>query len=138
MVCSVSGIGPKIGLNVLSCMSVESFCANIVNQDAKALGKISGVGKRTAERMVVDLKGKIKDIEPAIAITGKDNTKGSVSATTQLSMNRAAEDAVNGLIALGIKADAAREAIHEIYGASEDKEITADRLIRQALTKINS
>ena len=36
LVCSVSGIGPKIGLNVLSCMTVESFCANIVNQDVKA------------------------------------------------------------------------------------------------------
>src|ERR1700674_2058511 len=59
LVNNVSGIGPKLALAVLSGMSVMSFKAAVVSSDVTALSKISGVGKKTAERIVLELKDKV-------------------------------------------------------------------------------
>ncbi len=135
LVTLVSGIGPKLGLNVLSAMSVQSFCANIVNSNTKALSKISGVGKRTAERLVVELKDKIHAIAPSVAITGK---AGDDKPEQQLVLSKSAEDAVSGLVTLGIKPESARKTVHHLIQDLKDDEITAEKLIRQALTALNS
>src|SRR3954447_13055443 len=59
LINTVSGIGPKIALNVLSGISVTAFRGAVANADVKSLSQISGVGKKTAERIVVELKDKI-------------------------------------------------------------------------------
>src|SRR5258708_29954763 len=59
LINTVSGIGPKIALNVLSGISVTAFRGAVANQDIKLLSQISGVGKKTAERIVVELKDKV-------------------------------------------------------------------------------
>src|SRR5579871_1289061 len=59
LINTVSGIGPKIALNVLSGISVTAFRGAVANGDVKALSQISGVGKKTAERIVVELKDKV-------------------------------------------------------------------------------
>src|SRR5258705_10998699 len=59
LVNTVSGIGPKIALNVLSGISVTAFRGAVANSDIKALSQISGVGRKTAERIVVELKDKV-------------------------------------------------------------------------------
>src|SRR5215510_11941984 len=59
LINTVSGIGPKIALNVLSGMNVTAFRGAVANGDVKALSQISGVGKKTAERIVVELKDKV-------------------------------------------------------------------------------
>src|ERR1700741_2031894 len=59
LVNNVSGIGPKLALAVLSGMSVERFKAAVVNADIASLSKISGLGKKTAERIVLELKDKL-------------------------------------------------------------------------------
>src|SRR5215471_16354186 len=59
LINTVSGIGPKIALNVLSGISVTAFRGAVANSDVKALSQISGVGKKTAERIVVELKDKV-------------------------------------------------------------------------------
>src|SRR5437762_11731823 len=59
LINTVSGIGPKIALNILSGISVIAFRGAVANGDVKALSQISGVGKKTAERIVVELKDKI-------------------------------------------------------------------------------
>src|SRR5207245_3845324 len=59
LVNSVSGIGPKTALNILSGMNAVSFRGAVANGDVKALSQISGVGKKTAERIVVELRDKI-------------------------------------------------------------------------------
>src|SRR4051812_43193540 len=59
LINNVSGIGPKIALNILSGMNVTAFRGAVANGDVKALSQISGVGKKTAERIVVELKGKV-------------------------------------------------------------------------------
>src|SRR6185295_2549681 len=59
LINTVSGVGPKIALNVLSGMNVTAFRGAVANADVKALSQISGVGKKTAERIVVELKDKV-------------------------------------------------------------------------------
>src|SRR5262245_64777799 len=59
LVNTVSGIGPKIALNILSGINVTAFRGAVANGDVKALSQISGVGRKTAERIVVELKDKI-------------------------------------------------------------------------------
>src|SRR6187401_506538 len=59
LINTVSGIGPKIALNVLSGMNVTAFRGAVANSDIKSLSQISGVGKKTAERIVVELKDKV-------------------------------------------------------------------------------
>src|SRR6185369_6012765 len=59
LINNVSGIGPKIALNILSGISVTAFRGAVANQDIKMLSQISGVGRKTAERIVVELKDRI-------------------------------------------------------------------------------
>ncbi len=134
LVGTVSGIGPKLALSVLSCMSVERFCANVVNHDAKALSRINGVGKRTAERLVVELKDKVHEIAPAVAVTGKAGEPEKAARV----LSKAAEDAINGLVTLGIRPDAARKTIHQMVHELPPEEVSAEKLIRQALSQFNS
>ena len=120
----VTGIGPKIALNVLSGTTPTSFQAAVVNGDVKALSGISGVGKKTAERIVVELRDKLGD--------GMVIDSGSgvpISAEDQKMA-----DAIAALEALGSKPKAAQEAIQvAITMLGPDKPV--DELVRAALKK---
>ncbi|MDP7741795.1 MAG: Holliday junction branch migration protein RuvA [Lentisphaeria bacterium] len=130
LISSVSGIGPKIGLNMLSALPAPVLCEAIVREDVKALIRINGVGKRTAERLVVELKDKIGEVAPEIAAGVRlDHGDGEVL--------QAAEDAINGLVTLGFKIDASRTAVGAVSADLSDGEQTADNLIRAALVTLN-
>lgn len=102
LINTVSGIGPKIALNVLSGMSVTAFRGAVANSDVKSLSQISGVGKKTAERIVVELKDRI----------GKAGAWEAASAARALSPDeQKINDAVLALIALGFKQIEAHDAI---------------------------
>ena len=128
MLISISGIGPKIGLNVLSSISPSSFCSAIVNCDMKMLGRISGIGKKTAERMVLELKSKIMTVVPESAYP----TKVPDAAV------KAFEDAVLALVQLGFKYDIASKAVHELGKTLPADECSSENLIRNALKSLNS
>ena len=66
LIHTVSGIGPKIALNVLSGISVTAFRGAVANQDIKVLSQISGVGKKTAERIVVELRDRLAAMEATV------------------------------------------------------------------------
>ena len=70
----INGVGAKLALSILSVMSVEEFHANIKNEDSSALMRISGVGKKTAERLVIEMRDKFDNFEGEI-LTEKDSTK---------------------------------------------------------------
>jgi len=89
----ISGIGPKLALSVLSGLSVREIKAAIVGGDCKRLSGISGIGKKTAERMVVELKDKISPGEALEATAGPE----AVEADVRL------RDTVSALISLGYK-----------------------------------
>ena len=120
----VTGIGPKIALNVLSGTTPTSFQAAVANGDVKALSGISGVGKKTAERIVVELRDKLGD---GMAI---DSGSGSPISAEDQKM----ADAIAALEALGSKPKAAQEAIRvAIAMLGPDKPV--DELVRAALKK---
>ncbi len=116
----VSGIGPKMGIAILSGMNATELCGVIAAQDSVRLTKLPGIGKKTAERMVVELKDKFKDM-PTLSV----ETDGAVP-TSQV-----VQDAVAGLIALGIKPQTAEKMIEAIY----QEDCDSATLIRNALKK---
>ncbi len=125
LIHTVSGIGPKIALNILSGMNVTSIRAAVANGDAKSLSQISGVGKKTAERIIVELKDKIG---PAGAWEGS-SARHALSAADQ-KLN----DAVLALVALGYKhADAHTMARASMASARPD--VSLEEIVRHALKK---
>lgn len=128
LVNTVSGIGPKIALNVLSGMSIASFRSAVAAGDFKALASISGVGKKTAERIVVELKDKIGTMGGAEAAGA-----GATRAAAAGGDNRVG-DAIAALEALGYKPNEAMEAVRAavtMLGASA----TLEQLVRACLRK---
>jgi len=120
----VTGIGPKIALNVLSGTTPTSFQAAVINGDVKALSGVSGVGKKTAERIVVELKDKLGD--------GTDIKFGSGAPVSP--ENQKMADAIAALEALGSKPKDAQDAIRAaIAMLGPDKPV--DELVRAALQK---
>src|SRR5215831_3869683 len=102
LINTVSGIGPKIALNVLSGISVTAFRGAVANSDIKTLSQISGVGKKTAERIVVELKDKIG---PAGAWEASSAQRALSPADQKIN------DAILALIALGFKQNDAHDAV---------------------------
>jgi len=129
LLITVSGVGPKLALNVLSCLTVKQFCQTIAAGDAKALSRVNGIGKRTAERLVVELREQVSAIEPGAAF-------GDGAAGT--ARDREAQDAIAGLEALGFKGPSARRAIEKICRDLPVEKRSAETLIRRALTALNS
>lgn len=127
----VSGIGPKIGLNLLSRLSFSMLREAIGRGDAALLSKCPGIGKKTAERLCIELKDKIglPAGKTAPAISGAAGGGDAAPAdTTALAYS----DAVQALMTLGFKMDAADKAVR---GASKDlgPGASADALIKAAL-----
>jgi Holliday junction DNA helicase RuvA len=125
LVNTVSGIGPKIALNVLSGMNVTALRGAVANGDVKALAQISGIGKKTAERIVVELRDKIG----AAGAWEASSAQRALSAADQ-KMN----DAVLALIALGFKQVDAHDAIRAAQTALREGAGVED-LVRAALKK---
>jgi Holliday junction DNA helicase RuvA len=125
LINTVSGIGPKIALNVLSGISVTAFRGAVANGDVKALSQISGVGRKTAERIVVELKDKI----------GAAGAWEASSAQRALSPDdQKLNDAVLALIALGFKQIEAHDTVRKAQ-AMLGPQATTEDLVRACLKK---
>jgi len=121
----VSGIGPKTALNILSGMNATAFRGAVASSDVKSLSQISGVGKKTAERIVVELRDKIV----AAGAWEAASAKHSLSADDQK-----INDAVLALMALGFKQVEAHDAVRAaqtMLGA----QATVEQLVRACLKK---
>ena len=125
LINTVSGIGPKIALNVLSGMNPVAFRGAVASGDVKSLSSISGVGRKTAERIVVELKDKI----------GAAGAWEASSAARALSAgDQRLNDAVLALMALGFKQPDAHEAIRAAQTMLGEK-ATVEELVRAGLKK---
>ena len=125
LIHNVSGIGPKIALNVLSGMNPVALRGAVASGDVKALSQISGVGKKTAERIVVELKDKI----------GAAGAWEASSARRSLSdADQKINDAVLALMALGFKQPEAHEAIRASQ-AVLGSQASIEDLVRASLKK---
>jgi len=125
LVNNVSGIGPKLALAVLSGMSVNNFKAAVVNSDVAALAKISGLGKKTAERIVLELKDKL-------GVAAAWEAASTTHAPTP--EQERANEAVLALIALGYKQVDAHKVVRELQERGEAK--SAEELVKLALKKM--
>ena len=123
LVDRVSGIGPTIAMAVLSGMAVEHFKQAVVAEDVKALSAIKGLGKKTAERIVLELKDKV-----GVAETWQVEQDGSEAGA-------ASRDAELALLALGFKQGDARKAIKAVLGRVP--EMAAENLTREALRELS-
>ena len=125
LINSVSGIGPKTALNILSGISVTAFRGAVAGSDVKSLSQISGVGKKTAERIIVELKDKI----------GMAGAWEAASASRSLSSDeQRLNDAVLALLALGFKQVEAHEAVRAAQ-AMLGAQATVEDLVRACLKK---
>jgi Holliday junction DNA helicase RuvA len=125
LVNNVSGIGPKLALAVLSGMSVTNFKSAVVNSDVAALAKISGLGKKTAERIVLELKDKL-----GVAAAWEAATAAHAPTPEQ----EQASEAVLALIALGYKQVEAHRAVRELQQKEPGK--SAEELVKLALKRM--
>ncbi|MFP4460257.1 MAG: Holliday junction branch migration protein RuvA [Candidatus Zixiibacteriota bacterium] len=117
---AVSGIGPKIGIAVLSGMDVDSFISAIKAGESGYLTKISGIGKKTAQRLIVELRDRVKDI----VLDEKDEPS---------SLGKA-DEALDVLLTLGYKKPQAEKAIKRVMKAK--KGISVEEIVKLSLKEI--
>jgi len=124
----VSGVGPKMALAILSGMAVEEFVRTVRQNDLAALTRMPGVGKKTAERLVVEMKDRLKDWADSTAAV----VAGSAGAPIALSDYQMSHEAETALIALGYKPQEAARIIAKTLKANETISSSND-LIRLSL-----
>ena len=122
---TVSGVGAKAAIAILSAMSLNEVHQAIVLEDAKSLTRANGIGKKTAERIVLELKDKFGSIEDAALPQGIE-----VAAVSAASDNRT--EAVNALMALGYTKGEAVNAMAMV----KDADLTVEEYIKQALKRL--
>ena len=118
----VNGVGPRVALAILSTMNAEEFQACVMAEDAVQLTRVPGIGRKTAERLLVEMRDKVDQLLSAT---------GTVSQSAPQAAGQTpdpATDAITALIALGYKpADATR------HIRSLDKDLSSEQMIREAL-----
>lgn len=121
----VSGVGPKLALAVLSGMSVTSFKGAVVAGDVAAIARIKGLGKKTAERIVLELRDKV-----GVAAAWEAASSQLLPTPAEAALN----DAVLALIALGYRQVEAHKAVKNARAGAPNAE--ADELVRRALKEL--
>lgn len=127
MLLTVNGIGPKGGLAILSIMSAEDLRFAIYNEDAAAIAKAPGVGKKTAERVILDLKDKVKLSDTNVMPSQLKGAGGVVSIN---GLDDERKDAVEALVALGYNSS---EAIKAVSKVELTDGMTSDQILKQSL-----
>ena len=117
----VNGVGPKLALTILSSISPDDFIQCIHSQNAGALVKLPGVGKKTAERLIIEMRDRLQSSDTIISINNTVMAKTSHE-----------QDAISALISLGYKPVEASKAIQNVYA----DHLVSEDLIRLALKRM--
>ncbi|HKG96259.1 MAG TPA: Holliday junction branch migration protein RuvA, partial [Pyrinomonadaceae bacterium] len=128
---SVSGIGPKLGITLLSGMSADEMIASIRTNNLARLTLIPGVGRKTAERLIVELREKVAELSSA-QLEEELGAKPEVSAESNEDTVRA--DALSALVNLGYQRSPAEKAIDAAL--TEGGDITVESVLRRSLKKL--
>ncbi len=126
----VNGVGPKLALTILSGMSAPQFIQCVSHDDYTGLVKLPGVGKKTAERLVIEMRDRLKKLaEQGDSSTHLPVMPVETDATARVMTVDVKEDALSALVALGYKPAQAAKVINSVFkeGASSEE------LIREAL-----
>ena len=121
---TVSGIGPKGGMAILSVMAAEALRFAIISGDAKAIAKAPGIGTKTAQRLILELKDKIS-VEDTLV-----NREVNGIRMTAVTQDNNSEEAVEALVALGYSASDALKAVKAVENAAE---MDVEALLKAAL-----
>ena len=121
----INGVGPKLALSILSAISANDFARCIKDNDTTTLVRLPGVGKKTAERLVIEMRDRLKDWHVETLSNGKTPT----GMTDVHHSANPVEEAVSALIALGYKPPQASRMVSQI----ESKDLSSEEIIRDAL-----
>lgn len=119
-----NGVGPKLALAILSAMSVSQFATAVEQEELAKLTKIPGIGRKTAERLLVELKGKFKGMAQSDFFVEPSSEQIIASESVE-----PAEEAVEALVALGYKPTDAEKMVKKVNKAG----LSSEQLIREAL-----
>ena len=125
-VISVSGVGPKLGIAILTGLSAEEFLLAIQTADAKRLSTVKGLGKKTAEKIILELHGKISAAE----VMSVNEEEKKIPETQSVKLSKADEDAVSALMGLGFTRNESAQAVKK---AREAGAVSVEDVIMKAL-----
>lgn len=130
LLIKVNGVGPKLGLAILSSMSADQFVSCVMHDDVSTIVKIPGVGKKTAERLLIEMRDRLKDWQSGsqspLPISG--GVEVPVHSDNML-VSDSKGDAINALVSLGYSQVQATNTIKQVY----QDNMSSETLIREAL-----
>jgi Holliday junction DNA helicase RuvA len=126
---SVSGVGPKLGISILASLSADDFAIAVATADVKRLSKVKGLGKKTAEKIVLELHGKISAAE-VLGASGDDLTPSAATPAANAKLSAVDEEAVSALMGLGFTRN---ESVQAVKKARENGAATVEQIIMKAL-----
>jgi Holliday junction DNA helicase RuvA len=120
----VNGVGAKLALTILSGINADEFARCVQDNDTAALVRLPGVGKKTAERLIVEMRDRLADWEGAVVLPGT-----SPAAATEPSTANEMKDAISALVSLGYKPPEASRLVSKV----EAEGLSSEEIIRAAL-----
>lgn len=125
LLIKANGVGPKLALTILSGLTAEQFVQCVEHDDVTTLVKLPGVGKKTAERLLIEMRDRIKELNMAPSAL-PTNVAGTASP---LIKSNGMDDAVSALVSLGYSPQQAQKSVKAVYSDGDDSEV----VIRNAL-----
>jgi Holliday junction DNA helicase RuvA len=126
LLISVSGIGPRLALNILSGIGLEDLLSAIVRADSERIAAVPGVGRKTSQRITLELKEKVSDLSEWIEIRPKERI--------EMKSKEEFDDALSALINLGYPSRSAKKAIEDVL--HRDNEMDLETLLKEALRSL--
>ncbi|HSW70628.1 MAG TPA: Holliday junction branch migration protein RuvA [Gammaproteobacteria bacterium] len=123
----VNGVGPRLALTILSSIEPEEFARCVLNQETVKLVCLPGIGKKTAERLIIEMRDKLKD-------WSEDLSTATLASSDQPSRNQVLQDAIAALIALGYKPQEASRAVAKV----DEGKSSSEEMIRRALQEVSA
>ena len=136
MLITVNGIGPKGGLSILSVMTPDDLRFAILSGDSKSLSKAPGIGKKTAERITLELRDKLKVSEDELLGGGAGVASMSGAIGESDGVNPARDEAVAALVALGYNSTDSMKAVRKVLASSPEAGDDTERLLKLALKEM--
>ena len=132
MLITVSGIGPKGGLSILSVMSPDDLRFAIMTGDSQAIARAPGVGKKTAERITLELRDKVKAFEDMSSLSADSSDVSGLSEES----SSARDEAVAALVSLGYNMTDSVKAVRKVAGSNEEAAQDTELLLKLALKEM--
>jgi Holliday junction DNA helicase RuvA len=121
----VNGVGPRLSLTILSSVDASEFARCVVNNDTASLTRVPGIGKKTAERLIIEMRDKVSALDTAMPMSQPLTPESA-------SRRQVTQDAVSALVALGYRPQEASKAVSKV----DDGHMSSEDIIRHALREI--